>query len=356
MPQYEFDALVFIGRFQPLHNGHCVIIDEALRRAKQVIVLVGSADEPRTIRNPFTFSERYQMLTLAFKETMEWDTDIGAHRLIIQPIQDFPYNEDKWLSQVQTTVYRSMKFSPDPLKIGLIGHSKDHTSYYLKMFPGWASVGVPNVDGIDATDIRVAYYTTKSVITNNPWIDMVPRTTNRFLLDFRRERYEEFKLLQAEYAMIEAYKASWANAPYAPTFITTDAVVTQSGHVLLVRRGAAPGKGLWALPGGFLDNKERIEDGVIRELREETKIKVPDPVLRGSIKATKVFDAPNRSARGRTITHAYHIDLGFDTKLPKVKGSDDADKARWVPFSDVRRDELFEDHFHILDYFCNAVR
>jgi bifunctional NMN adenylyltransferase/nudix hydrolase len=94
-------------------------------------------------------------------------------------------------------------------------------------------------------------------------------------------------------------------------------------------------------------------DGAIRELKEETKIKVPVPVLKGSIKESKTFDAPNRSTRGRTITQAFYIDLGFDEKLPKVKGSDDAEKAFWVPLNEVvaQRDKFFEDHFHIISYF-----
>ena len=125
-------------------------------------------------------------------------------------------------------------------------------------------------------------------------------------------------------------------------------MVVQSGHVLLVERGAMPGKGLWALPGGFLEQSERTEDGMLRELKEETKIKVPVPVLRGSIVASKVFDDPHRSSRGRTITHAFLVHLQPDVQLPRVKGSDDAAKARWFPLSEVKREMMFEDHLDII--------
>jgi ADP-ribose pyrophosphatase YjhB (NUDIX family) len=108
-----------------------------------------------------------------------------------------------------------------------------------------------------------------------------------------------------------------------------------------VKRGDMPGKGLWALPGGFLNQEETMLDGAIRELKEETKIKVPVPVLKGSIKESKTFDAPNRSSRGRTITQAFFIDLGVG-ELPKVKGSDDAEKAFWVPFNKVKQEKMFE--------------
>ena len=157
-------------------------------------------------------------------------------------------------------------------------------------------------------------------------------------------------MLVREYDFIKQYKSAWEAAPYAPTFVTVDAVVVQSGHVLLVRRRAEPGRGLYAIPGGFLDPGERIDDAVFRELREETKIKVPEPVLRGSVRAKEVFDAPNRSLRGRTITHAYLIELQPGA-LPKVKGSDDAEKAKWVPISVFERmeNQMFEDHYHIIN-------
>ena len=153
--------------------------------------------------------------------------------------------------------------------------------------------------------------------------------------------------------MVKKYKEAWKAAPFPPTFMTVDAVVVQSGHILLVKRGDMPGKGLWALPGGFLNQGETMLDGAIRELKEETKIKIPVPVLKGSIKDSKTFDAPNRSQRGRTITQAFYIDLGFAEELPKVKGSDDAEKAFWVPFNQVKQELMFEDHWHIIDHFVN---
>jgi bifunctional NMN adenylyltransferase/nudix hydrolase len=157
----------------------------------------------------------------------------------------------------------------------------------------------------------------------------------------------DYKLIREEYEFVAKYRLAWAAAPYAPTFVTVDAIVVQSGHVALVRRRAAPGKGLWAMPGGFLNVGERIRDAVIRELREETGIKVPDKVLRGSIVAQDVFDDPNRSARGRTITHAFLFKLE-DGPLPRIKGMDDADKAWWEPISNLKREHFFEDHVDIL--------
>ena len=142
--------------------------------------------------------------------------------------------------------------------------------------------------------------------------------------------------------------AGWAAAPYPPTFVTVDAVVVQSGHVLLVERRSNPGAGLYALPGGFVNQTETLLDACLRELREETRLKVPAPVLKGSIKNRRIFDAPYRSARGRTITEAFYIELEPASTLPKVRGSDDARHAFWQPLGQLDSLRMFEDHFFII--------
>jgi bifunctional NMN adenylyltransferase/nudix hydrolase len=332
----KYDALVFIGRFQPFHKGHESVIDTAIEKAKEVIIVVGSSFASRSTRNPFTFDERKAMIKAVYPQD----------NVKVVPMSDYPYDDNKWVGAVQSTVYSAMKFSPDPLKIGLIGHEKDGTSYYLKIFPTWGNESVPSVDGIHATDIRESAF--ENGHFENPAMSLAARETLGKVVppsDWDRLRYE--------YKLIKEYQKSWEVAPFAPTFHTTDAVVVQSGHILLVKRKAAPGMGLWALPGGFLNQEEKLVDGCLRELKEETKIKVPLPVLRGSIKDHHVFDHPHRSTRGRTITTAYYIDLGFDDKLPKVTGADDAEKAKWVPFNEVDRTKMFEDHFFIIDYFLN---
>jgi bifunctional NMN adenylyltransferase/nudix hydrolase len=356
--KFEFDALVFIGRFQPLHLGHKAIIDAALKRAKEVIVVVGSSFAARDIRNPFTFEERKRMIASVYPDEC-WSAPSAPSRLKVVPVGDYPYDDNKWVAAVQNVVHGAISWSADPVRIGLIGHEKDGTSFYLKIFPTWASVSVPNVDGINATDIRTKMLNAE---WNKELFDYImPDSAVKIVDDILWDKEEMEPTivgtqLFTEYRMIKKYKEAWKAAPFPPTFMTVDAVVVQSGHVLLVKRGDMPGKGLWALPGGFLNQDEKMLDGAIRELKEETKIKVPVPVLKGSIKDSKTFDAPNRSARGRTITQAFYIDLGFDEKLPKVKGSDDAEKAFWVPLNEViaQRDMFFEDHFHIISYFTKV--
>jgi bifunctional NMN adenylyltransferase/nudix hydrolase len=342
------DALVFIGRFQPFHNGHKAVIDTALEQAREVVVVVGSSFAARSTRNPFTFEERKAMIEAVFP------TD----RVKIVPVSDYPYDDLKWVNAIQKIVDETVPHAKD---VGLIGHSKDSTSYYLNIFPRWKNhVEVADVGGINATDIR------KSLFGDNDKGEYSSYPTEAMPLEARKVMTSiilqggrvggYWDTLSNEYKMIKKYKEAWKAAPFPPTFMTVDAVVVQSGHILLVKRGDMPGKGLWALPGGFLNQEETMLDGAIRELKEETKIKVPPKILKDRVKESKTFDAPNRSARGRTITQAFFIDLGVG-ELPKVKGSDDAEKAFWVPLNEVgkQRDRFFEDHAFIIDYFVPVL-
>ena len=355
----QFDVLVTIGRFQPFHNGHKAVIDEALDRAKEVIVVVGSSFAARNIRNPFTFEERKAMIESVYADQVllhnstSYDDSWSSPRVKVVPVSDYPYDDNKWVAAVQNVVHGAISWSADPIRIGLIGHEKDGTSYYLKIFPTWGSVSVPNVDGINATDIRKHIFGGENVELFEKSLPEAVKNVIREVFLKGGNDTEVYKTLTKEHLMIRKYKEAWKAAPFPPTFMTVDAVVVQSGHILLVKRGDMPGKGLWALPGGFLNQDEKMLDGAIRELKEETKIKVPVPVLKGSIKSSHTFDAPNRSQRGRTITQAFFIDLGFDDKLPKVKGADDAEKAFWVPLNEVvkQQNKFFEDHFHIISYF-----
>jgi bifunctional NMN adenylyltransferase/nudix hydrolase len=348
----DYDILTFIGRFQPFHLQHKRIIDIALKTANQVLILVGSAGSARTIRNPFTFEERKNMILGSF------DTE-QASRLLIEPVFDMTYNDSAWIKQIQEIVKSKTLdvinsggiglHGLADARIGLIGASKDHTSYYLKMFPQFDSVDVPITYSTHATTIREGFLD-GTMKKHELYSNAISPHVAHFMYD-EFAHTNHYEKLRAELDFVRQYQRSWKSAPYPVKHVTVDAVVEQGGHILLVRRKSEPGKGLWALPGGHLNEFERIEDGIIRELREETGIKVPVPVLKGSIVKTDVFDDPHRSTLGRVITHAAHIILTNELKLPKVKGADDADKAKWVPISELREDMMFDDHYAIVQFF-----
>jgi bifunctional NMN adenylyltransferase/nudix hydrolase len=339
----KYGTLVYIGRFQPVHTAHIETIRRATELARQVVIIVGSADQPRTYKNPFTNKEREAMLIGALRGVGDPTCSIHVDHNI-----DTIYNDQAWATRVQGI---HSKYRVLGSKDGIIGHDKDETTLYLNMFPQWERVDVELIEPLNATDIRDIYFRRDANL--NFLRGVVPQSTLRFLNDFKTTPAYEQVVREREF--IANYKKQYESLPYPPVFVTVDCCVLQSGHVLMIRRRSEPGKGLWALPGGFLNvsSDRSVRDAAIRELREETGIKVPVPVLTGSIKGVKVFDAVERSARGRTITHTFKIVLP-DGELPKVKGQDDADKARWVPLADVKSQECFEDHWEIVQHFVGA--
>lgn len=334
----NFDYCIFIGRFAPIHNGHLALIKEALNRSKRVIVITGSVNKARDIKNPWTAAERTEMIQSVL-------TPDELKRVDVIQLRDHLYNEMQWIAELTSKVYN---ITGDNKNIALIGHEYDSSSYYLRLFPQWTFLAMKNFDEFPhATQIREAYFTDDS-----SYKDSLQKNTIEYLGKFKET--EHFKKLKDEFVFLKEYKSKWANSPFQPIFHTVDSVVIKSGHILLVRRKGKLGKGLLALPGGFLNADESLKDGAIRELKEETAIRLTKSELNDSIVEHKIFDLPSRSLRGRTITTAFLMDLKSGM-LPYVKGTDDAEKAFWLPINEVymKDTEFFEDHWHIITFFVS---
>jgi len=340
----QFDTLVLIGRFQPVHSAHAEMIRRATELAKQLIIIVGSAKQPRTFKNPWSSTERRMMLQNVCDTMPQNNCAIRIEENI-----DTIYNNPAWAARVQTIVGKHTQSGDS---IGIIGHKKDpSTEEYLNMFPQWGLLEVELIQPLHATNIRDLYF--KRNANLNFLRNVVPQPVMRLLEGWIDT--PDYLQVIAEREFIEKYKQQYASLPYPPVFVTADAAVIQSGHVLMIKRRAEPGKGLWALPGGYLnaDTDRSVEHTMLRELREETGLKVPPPVLKGSIKDQRIFDAIDRSPRGRIITDCFKIVLP-DGALPKVRGDDDAEKAKWVPISEVDSSKCFEDHYDMIQWAVGA--
>ncbi|WP_278492634.1 nicotinate-nicotinamide nucleotide adenylyltransferase [Acinetobacter gyllenbergii] len=167
---YTFDYLVFIGRFQPFHLAHMQTIEIALEKSQNVILALGSAQSERNIKNPFLASEREQMILSNFSEQ-------DQQRIHFVHVVDV-YNDEKWVKQVKDLVNGVIQ--PNA-KVGLIGHFKDESSYYLRLFPEWQMVELDSLkDSISATPMREAYY------RGEIQTEFFPEGTIQFLSEFQK--------------------------------------------------------------------------------------------------------------------------------------------------------------------------
>ena len=127
---------------------------------------------------------------------------------------------------------------------------------------------------------------------------------------------------------------------YPRPSVTADCIVITrdtSSKVLLIERYADPYKGCWAFPGGFLEMNETTEECAIRELSEETGLRLE------SMQQLGTYSKVDRDPRGRTITVAY---LAVVERTMEVKGQDDAAKAKWFPIDELPK--LAFDHDEIM--------
>jgi bifunctional NMN adenylyltransferase/nudix hydrolase len=341
MHEHPYRQAVIIGRFQPFHHGHRAALERGLALADRVLVVVGSATRARSARDPWTAAERTAMIDGGLAGG-------GRARVAIRYQRDCWYDDDLWAAEVRRQV--PDQAGPTAL-LGLAGDDLDPG-----WFPQWTFEPVPREPVLAAADIRAGYLSDPDG-PEAPWAAAVPPWVQGFLRGMAAT--PDYRYLAEEWRYFVEYRRRWSGTPFPVVFTTVDALVTRSGHVLLVRRGGQPGRGLLALPGGFLEpaGDRSLRAGALRELREETGLQVPDPVLARSIVAERDFDHPERSLRGRTITHAVRIDLG-PGPLPAVRGGDDASHALWLPLARVLEhpEELFEDHADIILHLTRRDR
>lgn len=345
----DFHYGVFIGRFQPLHVGHQHIINEALKRVETLIVAVGSVNTARTPVNPFTFDERKEMINSVYRN------EIATGRIIVIPVKDYPNTDSLWAASVYDTVSDVILDNAHhggirlhgirDFKIALTGYGKDSSSFYLKMFPHWQSIQIDTQYGtINATDIRNLYLRALP--------DIPPYAVHQSVETWLRNwaLTDDFKNMVAERLYYRYYSREWGKGP----FLTGDAVVRYKGKILLVTRGKVPGKGLLAMPGGFVNPDERVFDTSLRELDEETGVQGVDFEIGDCCAGVSTADDPKRSLRGRVVSFVTFLDVPDELDLTPPVAADDAENADWYDFSTLTPEMFFEDHFYVIDDLLNG--
>ena len=290
-----------VGHFAPLsHKDYSLLVD-VFSQCEQVFVIITSADLAPSTQTPWSAMEREAMIRAALGPL--------ATRTVFRHVRDYRYRPDLAAEfMAETAPVQRLSDEAAPIRAA-----------FLREGP----------EGVR---------------------DLVPETVLAWLRDYATT--SAYARLRDEQLYIDDYRKSWSVAPYPPIFVTVDAVIEHGDHILLVKRGGQPGRGQWALPGGFVDDDETLLESALREVREETGLNLAPEANYENLVGSNFFYDKKSSERGRSITNVYHFHFS-EGDVPKVEAADDAEQARWMPVDDLEnlRDQFFEDHADILDYF-----
>lgn len=342
---------IVIGRFQGFTKAHFKLIETAALESDKVLVMIGSANRRKSIKNPWTAEERID----AIKKCLDsWE---HLNKLEFIPINDYPDQDIDWVENVSEKVYSTLDSWSNgewQATITVFGCLKDESSFYLEHFPDWRLGLTTLIEGVDATEVRKLWFIGKQTIQYLRDFEPMHPLFGNWLFD---QTYNSN--LQEEWDFYQKEKERFKDYPYPETlnFCCADAVLIHNGYVLLIERGAAPGKGCWALPGGFKNNNETFLQAAIRELKEEAGIQMSDEDLESCIRHHDVFDNPTRSLGIPRISYAYLFDLTYGisnspikVSLPRIVAGDDAVNYRWTNIADIPNlNDIYDDHALIIN-------
>jgi 8-oxo-dGTP diphosphatase len=132
--------------------------------------------------------------------------------------------------------------------------------------------------------------------------------------------------------------------------LTVFTIIKEELCVLLIVRGEHPYKGMWALPGGFVNNSESVDDAASRELKEETNL---DLSVGGHLEQLKTYAYPERDPRGYIVTTAY---VALVPKVDSPVAGDDATHAKFIPVREAVTLTLATNHQEIIQDALTRIR
>ena len=245
MSMKKYAAIVFIGRFQPLHEGHLRTISLALEQGERLVIVLGSYKRASSLENPWTAQERQSMILSCLSEPEK-------KRVSFVPIADELYRPQAWVDNVMEGVGRLVLPSET---VALIGHHKDASSYYLKNFPNWPLIETGNYGKLNSTNLREAYFCTGFYEDKN-----LPQPVRSYLEEYQKT--ETFSLLREEFL----FQKSTSKID-----ILDHALCLCEKTFLVGRRRQCPGKNTLALPQ--IIDYQKYKDFFVRSQEFQDSVK-----------------------------------------------------------------------------------
>ena len=346
---------VYIGRFQPFHKGHKAIVDLTVKMMKPgdtFTIIIGSADQQETERNPLSASQRKEMLS----------TELEGYPVTILTINDSPYNYDLWIERLCAKMLGFKSATHDDF----LEKQED----FIKGFSNICIVGMENVE--EYIDRITKYYTYAPTEHFNLGINShifseldtqtsvhgssirafirandgrCPRRFYSDIKDFVSEKVLAYlKTVNFPLIVYNAYTkginyAESTGCKYNSCFMTVDNIVFDKflDQVLLIKR---KDNGKLAIPGGFAEPYMNMKDNALRELEEETSITakmLKDAFVKIDELEPILIDAPYRDPRSshkcNFVSAVYVWQSKVDALknfIPYIKAGDDAVDTVWL--------------------------
>ncbi|MCC6709612.1 MAG: NUDIX domain-containing protein [Gammaproteobacteria bacterium] len=322
------DIAVVCARCQPPTRAHFAALAHAATLAPRVVLLMLNADDACSPANPFDNDMRLTLLRAALDDAVT-----------VLMLRDRRYEPLRWAAAAEATL-RAVAGEGAVVVLGDV----DNASTSLPLPDTWQRAE-------SDVQLAAAEAAARGALFGDDqpaWARLTAMLPAPVLTALRTcMATPALRRIAEEARFLAEYRRAWQAAPYAPVFVTVDSVATWRDQVLLIERGQLPGRGQWALPGGFIDVDETIAASCLRELREETGVVLGED----AIGERRVFDDPLRSQRGRTITHGFRFVLDALPAPPLAVGADDAVAAFWLPVRELTPQRLFDDHYFILQTF-----
>lgn len=346
---------VYIGRFQPFHKGHKAIVDLTVKMMKPgdtFTIIIGSADQQETERNPLSASQRKEMLSI----------ELEGYPVTISTINDSPYNYDLWIEHLCAKMLGFKSATHDDF----LEKQED----FIKGFSNICIVGMENVE--EYIDRIIKYYTYAPAehfdlgISSHIFSELETQTSvhgssiRTLVCSEDRGHLENFysdikgfvsekvlaylKTVNFPLIVYNAYVnginyAASTGCKYNSCFMTVDNIVFDKflDQVLLIKR---KDNGKLAIPGGFAEPYMNMKDNALRELEEETSITakmLKDAFVKIDELEPTLIDAPYRDPRSshkcNFVSAVYVWQSKVDALknfIPYVKAGDDAVDTVWL--------------------------